>query len=76
MLQASITLIVLTIGIVLGEGTSQAQDVEEPTSFTQVPPITTILVHERVTIHNIDSDSKEDDEPSSTMVCKRKEDTM
>lgn len=59
--QASIAPIDLAIGIVPKEGTSQTQGAKESIPSTQIHSTTMVLVHERVIIHNIDSDSKEDD---------------
>lgn len=71
--RASITPIVLTIGIALGEGTSQVEDINQQAPPTQTLVSTFVPSHKQLTIHILESDLDQDDEPISMMANKRRD---
>lgn len=74
--QASIHPVVPTIGIILGESPSQDKTTEEQAPLAvQTPAPAPVPTEEQVTIHNIATDSDQDDEPIAVVARKRKGET-
>lgn len=69
--QASITPIVLSISIVLGEGTSLGQD-DQPSPSSQVPAIASKPTYEWVVIQNVESNLKKMTNPFPLLQTRRR----
>lgn len=74
--QALIVPVPPTIGITLGEGTSQGPDKKQATFSSQASTTIPKSTHERVIIHIVDFDSDKDNEPILLMTHKKGETPM